>query len=61
MIQQQQERANLAAHQAAHDAVAYRVMIGKAPLTPLCPQPFLMNTPLLPAARPALVASIFSL
>jgi len=30
IIQQQQERANLAAHQAAHDAVAYRVMMGES-------------------------------
>jgi len=29
-IQQQQGRANLAAHQAAHDAVAYRVMMGES-------------------------------
>jgi len=30
MIQQQQGRANLAAHQAAHDAIAYCVMMGES-------------------------------
>ena len=62
MIQQQQGRANLHAHQAAHDAVAYHIMMGENAATPLCPQLFLMNTPLLPATRPSGAgASIFSL
>ena len=30
MVQQQQGRANIAAHQAAHDSVAYRVMMGES-------------------------------
>jgi len=30
MVQQQQGMANIAAHQAAHDSVAYRVMMGKS-------------------------------
>ena len=31
MVQQQQGRANISAHQAAHDSVVYRVMMGKSP------------------------------
>jgi len=30
MVQQQQGRANIAAHQAAHDSVAYCVMMGES-------------------------------
>ena len=30
MVQQQEGRANIAAHQAAHDSVAYRVMMGES-------------------------------
>jgi len=31
MVQQQQGRANISAHQAAHDSVVYRVMMGESP------------------------------
>jgi len=60
MIQQQQGRANLAAHQAAHDAVAYRVMMGENAAHSSMP-PNVSNEHSPAAARLVLVASIFGL
>jgi len=57
MIQKQQGRAYLAAHQATHDAVAYHVMMGQSAAHSSIP-PSVSNEHF-PAARLALVASLF--
>jgi len=60
MIQHQQVRANLAAHQAVHDAVAYRVMMSQSATN--SSMPLNVSNKHSPAtARPALLASIFGL